>query len=117
MKLLADESVDAPVVEFLRNTGFDIIYVLERKPGVSDSYVLEWSIRTKRVLLTVDKDFGELIFRTGKASVGVVLYRLSGIPNSAKSKIILRVLQERNNELIRAFTVITRHRIRIRKLL
>lgn len=69
------------------------------------------------MLLTVDKDFGELIFRSGKASIGVILYRLSGIPNTEKSDIILKVLQEHRVGLMRSFTVITRNRVRIRKLL
>ena len=116
MKFIADESVDAPVVEYLRAAGLDVTYVLELHPGVNDDMVLDLSVNENRVLLTVDKDFGELIFRNKKVSAGVVLYRLEGLTNSEKSHIVLSVLKKRMRQLSRSFTVVTKERVRIRKL-
>lgn len=117
MRLIADESVDAPVVESLRAAGFDIIYVLELSPGVNDNVVLNWSVKEKRLLLTVDKDFGELIFRNKRSAPGVILYRLAGLSNEEKSSILLSVLKKRGKNLSYSFTVITKDRVRIRRLL
>ncbi len=72
--------------------------------------------KKNRVLLTVDKDFGELAFRTKKRSRGIVLYRLAGLSNQEKSIILLKVFDERNGELANNFTVVTKNQVRIKKL-
>ncbi len=64
MKILADESVDAPVVGALRKAGYDVEFVLEISPGIPDSDVLRLAIQKKRFLITSDKDFGELAVKS-----------------------------------------------------
>jgi len=64
MKILADESVDILVFEFLKKGGFDIEHVSFFSSGSPDADVLDYAYKKYRVLLTVDKDFGELAFRT-----------------------------------------------------
>lgn len=80
MRLLADEGVEARVVERLRDEGHDVDYVAELSPGVSDDEVLGRADEDGRILITVDKDFGELVFRMGRVSTGVLLLRLAGSP-------------------------------------
>lgn len=65
----------------------------------------------------VDKDFGEMIFRIGRSSVGVVFYRLDKWSIQAKIGAVISCFQHHGNELLGAFTVITHNGIRIRKLL
>ena len=65
MKLLADEGVDRPIVERLRESSHQVWYVAEMEPGISDETVLDMANREEAVLLTVDKDFGELYFVKG----------------------------------------------------
>ena len=117
MKILADESVDIPVFEFLRKNGFDIEHISFFSSGSPDTDVLDYAYKKHRVLLTVDKDFGELAFRTKKRSRGIVLYRLSGLNNQGKAEIILRVFKNRKINLSTNFTVVTKSQIRVRKLL
>ena len=77
MRLLANENVPREAVEALRRRGHDIAWVREDDPGASDEEVLARAVAEDRVLLTFDKDFGELIFGRGvQASRGVVLLRL-----------------------------------------
>lgn len=59
MNLLADESVDRPIVERLRQDGHATLYVAELAPGVSDEDVLREANSRSALLLTEDKDFGE----------------------------------------------------------
>ena len=67
MNLLADESVDEQIVQRLRREGIDVSYVAEMEPGIPDELVLTRSNETDALLLTADKDFGELVFRDNGA--------------------------------------------------
>ncbi len=57
---LADEWVDKPIVDVLRSNGFNVLYILETNPGADDEFILTMANADKRILLTQDKDFGEL---------------------------------------------------------
>lgn len=117
MKILADESVDIPVYEYLKHAGFSIEHVSFIESGATDLQVLDLAYSQKLLLLTVDKNFGELAFRNKRPSNGIVLYRLSGLTNLQKSDIILRVFNEKGKELHSNFTVVTKTQVRIRKLI
>lgn len=116
MKILADESVDAPVVEALRKVGHDVEFVLEISPGISDTEVLQLAGKKKRFVITSDKDFGELVVKSRFPHRGVLLYRLSGLSNERKSEMIVEVIKERESELKDNFSVLSVHQIRIRKV-
>ena len=117
MKILADESVDMPVYEYLKQAGFSIEHISFVHSGIADVDVLGLAYSQKRILLTVDKDFGELAFRNKRPSYGIVLYRLSGLTNLQKANIVLRVFTERPTELHSNFTVISKKQVRIKKLI
>lgn len=68
MNFLADENVDQQIVDQLRKNGHDVLYVIEMEPGISDDEVLARANRRGALLLTADKDFGELIFRQQRIS-------------------------------------------------
>lgn len=75
-KFLANENVPAEAVEGARLAGFDLTWMHEISPGAADPAVLATSNAESRVLVTFDKDFGELAFRCGKrSSHGVILLR------------------------------------------
>ena len=115
MILLADESVDRPIVERLRQDGHDTTYIAEPAPSISDDQVLQEANNRGALLLTEDKDFGELVYRLGRVYAGVVLIRLAGLPPGAKADIVAKVLQDHAGELQGAFTVISPGAVRIRK--
>jgi hypothetical protein len=77
VKLLADEGVDAAIVTRLRSDGHDVVYVAELSPGITDEAVLELANANERILVTTDKDFGELVFRLrpSRALAGATLDR------------------------------------------
>ncbi len=70
MNLLADESVDQPIVERLRSDGFSVISITEQSPGIPDDAVLDLANDADALLLTADKDFGELVYRQGRIHNG-----------------------------------------------
>ena len=115
MNLVADESVDLPVVEKLREAGYSVLSVAEIDPGISDEKVLNSANEKKALLLTVDKDFGELVFRQRQLTEGVVLIRLSGLSAIKKSEIVLSTFKKHSKEFLNSFTVISPGGVRIRK--
>ena len=117
MNLLADESVDRPVVERLRQDGHDVVYVAELAPSITDEEVLREANGRSAVLVTADKDFGELVFRQGLVHSGVVLLRLAGLANATKAEIVAEVCRVRTAELIGSFSVISPGQVRIRRRL
>lgn len=115
MNLMADEGVDKPIVDALRRCGFDVNYILESYQGADDDFILKLANEQQRILLTQDKDFGELVFRVKSAHFGVVLIRLNGYSSVDKADIVTKLLLIHQMELINAFTVIQPNAIRIRK--
>ncbi len=115
MKFLADEGVDKPIVTMLRNAGFDIDYVLELTPGSDDEVILELAHAQQRILITQDKDFGELVFRLQQPHHGIVLIRLEGYTPHFKAEIVTQFLLQHETEMLDRFTVIQPNAIRIRK--
>jgi predicted nuclease of predicted toxin-antitoxin system len=79
-RYLADENLPRAVLPPLRAAGLDIDHIGEIAPGVSDLVVAEEAIRRDAILLTFDRDFGELTFRHRVAVPGVVLFRLGQQP-------------------------------------
>ena len=63
MNLLIDESIDRQIVEKLRLDGHNVVYVSDMDPGISDDVVLRTANSMRALLVTADKDFGELVFR------------------------------------------------------
>lgn len=115
MKFVADENVDASIVNALRNSGHDVWYIAEQDSGILDDGVLRKAAAEHALLPTSDKDFGDLVFRQGKATAGVLLLRLSGVPGHEKTRIVAQVVHEYENELQNAFSVLSRAALRIRK--
>jgi predicted nuclease of predicted toxin-antitoxin system len=73
VKILADEGVDRPIVERLRQNSHQVWHVAEMEAGSADEAVLDLANREGAVLLTTDKDFGELVFRQERMTKGVIL--------------------------------------------
>lgn len=114
MNLLADEGVDKPIVEQLRRDGHDVLYVAEMEPGIPDDIVLQRANERHALLITQDKDYGELVYRRGLVHLGVILIRLAGLPPQTKAAIVSKVFAARLNEMPEAFSVISAGMVRIR---
>lgn len=116
MKFLADENLDAQIVEQLRQEGHQVLYVVEMEPGIPDDVVLNLANQESALLLTNDKDFGELVFRLKRFTSGVILIRLAGLAPIEKARIVSQVIRQHSEILPEAFTVITSRTVRIRRL-
>jgi len=78
MRFLADENFPRPALEALRKAGWEVFSITEECPGISDEEVAALCADQQGILLTFDKDFGELVFRRGlSAGSGFVLFRIT----------------------------------------
>ena len=114
-KLLADENIATSLVHQLRSADWDVTYVAEFEPGLTDQDVLQRSVLEKRCLLTEDHDFGDLVFRQQRISTGIVLLRIPSQQDRDWSR-VLHLLDRYRNKLTGSFTVIEPERIRFRPL-
>ncbi len=115
MNLLADESVDRQIVERLRQDGHDVLYIAEVEPSISDSIVFDRANEKSALLVTGDKDFGEIIFQDNRlSSGGVVLLRLVGLSAEKKAEIVSDTFREYGAEFANHFSVIAPGKVRIR---
>jgi predicted nuclease of predicted toxin-antitoxin system len=77
VKILANENFPKASVEFLRNEGYDIVSIAEKFGGIKDEEVIALAITEERIILTFDRDYGELVFKKGlKPSKGIIYFRL-----------------------------------------
>jgi len=67
------------------------------------------------ILITADKDFGDLVFRQQQASPGILLIRLLGLTPLTKASVVAAAIRDHGNELAGAFAVLTSGGIRIRR--
>ncbi len=117
MRIVADENVEKEIVDRLRADGHDVLYIAETSPGIDDGAVLETSLDSGRVLLTADKDFGDLIFRQGLLHAGVVLVRLDGVEAEIRTGLVAATFRSHGDELRAGFAVLTDRALRFRKLI
>jgi predicted nuclease of predicted toxin-antitoxin system len=116
MRFLANENFPGSAVAKLTASGHDVIWIRTAAPGSKDEDVLAWAVREGRVLLTFDKDFGELTWRVGlPAPCGIVLFRLP-MPSPAMVGTMLAALIDERADWAGHFTVIEPGRIRMRPL-
>ena len=113
MRFLVDECVGPAVACRLRQLGHDVFSVYEEARGLDDDAILEIAAADNRVLVTDDKDFGEMIFREGKLHKGVILLRLGNERYSSKVKVLERLLKQYSDQLPGNFAVVTEAAVRI----
>jgi predicted nuclease of predicted toxin-antitoxin system len=116
MRFLANENFPSDAVVALRTVGHDVAWVAAIAPGSKDEDVLAWAVREDRILITFDKDFGELAGRANlPASSGIVLFRIPmPPPDQVGEKLPTRIAER--DDWAGHFTVIEPQRIRMRKL-
>lgn len=116
MRILADENVPCAAVEMLRSAGHDVAWVSEREPGTADTEVLSRASKEARLLVTFDKDFGDLAFRARMpVSHGIVLFRLASMSKDTLPQFVADSLASQVDWKGR-FSVISEHRIRVRAI-
>jgi predicted nuclease of predicted toxin-antitoxin system len=116
MRFLVDENVSRPVIERLRADGFGVISVSETRAGAPDKDVLAAADAEDCILVTEDRDFGELVIRQRLGVRGMILLELDRISNAAEADLVAEVISAHADKLSGNLVVIEPGRIRIRPL-
>lgn len=113
MRFLVDECTGPAVARWLRGLQHDVVSIYDEAPGLDDESVLQRAVAENRILITNDKDFGEMIFRANKPHKGVVLLRLEDERSAKKIEVLKRLLDEYADELAGNFVVARETVVRI----
>ena len=116
MDFLANENFPFPGIKLLRNKGFNVKSIAEEHFGISDKSVIEIAQNENRIILTFDKDYGELLVRYSyKKPPAVVFFRLKGNTPDFAGAMLLRLIEQNEIILDNHFTVIDSNNFRQRK--
>ncbi len=114
-KFLLDESCDAAVALALEEAGYDVLMVAHVSPGIADEEVIKLALEQNRILLTEDKDFGQLVYASGKEACGVMLFRFPSFERENIAKKAVELVNAERESLQKSFVVLEPNKIRIRR--
>jgi predicted nuclease of predicted toxin-antitoxin system len=114
MLILADENCDAVLVARLRETGHDVLHILERRPGAPDEAVIKLAADQDRILLTNDLGFGILAERFDTYPPAIVLLRLDPLPARLRAEIVATFFETLDTNCVGKFFVVEPGSIRER---
>ena len=103
MRLVADENCDFSLVTDLRAAGYDVVAITEQMAGADDQRVIDFARSERRLLVTEDKDFGQLVFAAAKQHSGVILIRYPASARSALTAAVLKLLSDNGESLYSRF--------------
>ena len=116
MKFIADANVETVIVQWLRSIGHDVVWAVELSHSFTDSEILNLANQEKRILLTYDRDFGDLVFRRRLATEGVILLRMQSPLQTERFSTLKNYWDTLERCLGGHFIVVSDHKIRIRPL-
>ena len=115
MKIIADECVDFGIIRMLRANNVEVYSILEETASIQDVDVLKIANEQETILLTEDKDFGELVFRLKMSNHGVILVRMMENSRAEKIEKVVNVILQHYHQLKDAFSLITDDKVKIKK--
>jgi predicted nuclease of predicted toxin-antitoxin system len=113
MRFVVDECTGSVVAKWLRDQGHDVFSVYDDARGLDDKSILQRACDEERILVTCDKDFGELIFRDELPHKGVLLIRTADQEPAKLIDLLSRVLADHADQLAEHFVVATENRVRV----
>ncbi len=116
MNFLIDENIHADIANWLRSMGQDVLYAAENLSGFSDEQLLALARTEKRVIITDDKDFGDLIFHRREVSTGIILLRLTDRSIEARLERLSRIWETIQARAEGSFMVVSDRKVRLRPI-
>ena len=116
MRFLVDECTGIRVSSWLSQQGYEVHCIYGEARGASDDEILQKAFAENWILITNDKDFGELIYRSRRAHHGIVFLRLADEKSTAKIEALRLLLDQYADRLLDAFVVVTESKVRFGKL-
>ena len=116
IKFLADVNIEKAIVDYLLTNGYDVKWVPDYNCQMTDEELLYLANTEKRILITNDKDFGELTFLQKRLSYGIILLRIKGQHVDEKVSLLEILLKKHEDKLYKHFIIITRFKIKFRPM-
>ncbi|MBI4688664.1 MAG: DUF5615 family PIN-like protein [Nitrospirae bacterium] len=114
MKFLVDVGVGKKVERWLKENGYDVKSVRDINPKEKDAEILNFAAAEGRMVITMDKDFGELVYNSGRLHSGVMILRLDDANGSRKAEIVKKILTGYSDKIWNKFCVFQNGRLRIK---
>src|SRR5512133_881946 len=112
MRFLVDECTGPAVAAWLRSQGHEVFSVYESARGVDDETVITMAFSENWILITNDKDFGDMVIRERKPHHGVIMMRLDDERSRSKIEILKSLLDNHSSRLSDQFAVVTEKKVR-----
>ena len=112
MRFLVDECTGSKVALWLRDENHEVFSVFDEARGMTDDEVLTKAFSENWILITNDKDFGEMVFRERREHHGVVFLRLDDERAANKIEVLRRLLENYSEKLPEEFVVATETKVR-----
>jgi len=114
LRLLFDVGVSKKAEMHFKNIGYDVLAVRDLNPSMKDSDILNLAVKEKRLVITMDKDFGELVFNSKKCHTGVLLLRMENATWEQKTDVLLEIFNKYSKDIVGKFSVYQDKKLRIR---
>jgi predicted nuclease of predicted toxin-antitoxin system len=114
LKFLVDVGVGKKVERWLKENGYDVMPARVINPKAADSELLYLAVAEKRMVITMDKDFGELVYNSGRLHSGVLILRLDDATGDEKVAVVRKILDEFGGNIENRFCVFQDGRLRIK---
>jgi predicted nuclease of predicted toxin-antitoxin system len=115
LKFLVDVGVGTKAENYLRQEGYDLKAVRAIDPRLPDEAIIHLAIAENRMIVTMDKDFGELVYRWRHAHAGVLLLRMEEATGQEKAEAVAQILEQYSEQIKGRFCVCRKGRLRIRR--
>lgn len=112
MRFLIDECTGPAVAQSLRSQGHEVFSVYDEARGIGDDDILQKAFQEDWILISIDKDFGEKVYREKKPHKGVILLRLDDERSAVKIDVLRRLLETYSDKLENRFVVVTEKSVR-----
>ena len=116
LKFLVDVGVGKKIELFLKEKGYNTKTVRTIDPQMSDEEIIRLLLNENRMIITMDKDFGELVYHYGRDPCGVLLPRLENATGSEKQEVVANILAKHSTDIVNRYCVFQNGRLRIRKI-
>lgn len=113
MRFIVDECTGRKVCDWLKDSGYDVLSIYNSCRGIKDLDILEIANRENRIIITDDKDFGDMIFRDKLPHKGIILLRPQDRRSKIKIEILKNILENYSGKLKNHFVVVTEKKLRI----
>lgn len=116
LRFLVDVGVGKGIEKYLMEEGYDTKAVRDIDPCMEDEEIIRIAVAENRMVVTMDKDFGELVYHSSMKHCGVLLLRLEDASGQEKLQVVKYIIKNYSSQIKNSFCVFQNNRLRIKKI-